>query len=209
MSNSRSRNFREGNRKKQPEKFILTVVCEGEVTESDYLGYFKRLYRDKLTIKIVSGIGTDPESLVNCAVAARKGDQDPNHSVWILGDQDNSISQILRAQMDRAAANGCVYLLSVPNFEVWILLHFEVLTTFLSIDQAQSRAHTFLTNIERRENRKMLTEKHQIYLHDKFGIAQRNLKILNKDNSTKGLTFPFNPSTAVDSLISFIFSKVS
>lgn len=111
----------------------LLVVCEGEVTEVDYLagitGYFVSL---PVTVEPL-GLGADPYHVVRTAIDQRdeadkeaRKTRDANRrfeEVWCLVDVDEHerLPDALRLA-SREAVNVAV---SNPCFELWLLYHFQ------------------------------------------------------------------------------------
>lgn len=115
-----------------PRKRFL-VVCEGAVTEPEYLESVSRRMRNALVeIHVEGGLGV-PLALVRKAIAlataARtraKREHDDNlefDQVWCVHDVDDHPN--LNDARQLAAANGVLLAVSNPSFELWLLLHFR------------------------------------------------------------------------------------
>lgn len=103
---------------------------EGETEEL----YFDQFKAKNVKIQVQRGKGTDPKSLVTAADnlieefkkegSLRRGDQ-----VWIVLDQDDStpeqLEKIFDWQQVRANQADRGVGLSIPQFEYWLLLHYE------------------------------------------------------------------------------------
>jgi hypothetical protein len=111
---------------------VILVVCEGEVTEPDYVDGFRRAYgANTVRVKVVAP-GGDPVGLVERAVqlraeaddrAERERDENRRYDeVWCVFDVDEHAR--LRQARDRAAEAGIRLAVSNPCFELWLLLHF-------------------------------------------------------------------------------------
>jgi len=111
---------------------LILVVCEGTVTEPEYLDGFRRAERANTVRVHIKTPGGDPLALVEHAagVAAEareraRREEDDNQcydEVWCVFDVDE------HARLDEARrrARECGILLAVSNpcFELWLLLHF-------------------------------------------------------------------------------------
>lgn len=115
-------------------KPIVLVVCEGAVTEKEYLqGFANRCRNSRVQIKIASEAGRDPKSLVEVAKshkkraeeAAEKGDSNLAYDqVWCLHDiDDHPVDKVIGAK-DMARDNGIELAVSNPCIELWLFLHF-------------------------------------------------------------------------------------
>jgi hypothetical protein len=109
----------------------LLIVCEGDVTE---VIYFDGVRRDrglpKSLVRIV-GAGADPKSVVDLAVRLKNENLELNSNdqdqlfdaVWCVFDRDSHTT--IPAAKQKAAANQVDVAFSNPNFELFLLLHFE------------------------------------------------------------------------------------
>jgi hypothetical protein len=111
----------------------LLVVCEGENTEPQYIRGLERFLRDaSLSIEIPPEHG-DPKKLVEVAKefnsdavkdARRSGDDNLRFDeVWCVFDRDDHERFDAACQMARD--NLFSLAVSNPNFELWLLLHFQ------------------------------------------------------------------------------------
>ena len=118
-----------GRRKPQfDERERLLVVCEGAKTERVYFEALRAKYRLRTVDVVVCGSdrGTDPVSVVECALDRRKA-EGFNH-VWCVIDTESyrkARERKLSAALDLARQNEIQVAISNPCFEFWYLLHFE------------------------------------------------------------------------------------
>ena len=117
---------------REPKPLIL-IVCEGEVTEPQYLrGFTNACQNPRVNIQIPSNHGT-PKTLVGLAkkykrdaesAAAQEGDDNVAFdSVWCVFDVDEHPLMLDAIQMARD--NDIHLAISNPAFEIWLLLHFR------------------------------------------------------------------------------------
>lgn len=123
----------------------ILVLCEGEVTEPEYIDAFRREHANRLVRVEVYAPGGDPKAIVAQALERRahaeqeaKRARDENlkfDEVWCVVDADEHarLADALRA----ADANGIKVALSNPCFELWLLLHFADQTGFLTVTEAR------------------------------------------------------------------------
>jgi len=109
------------------------VVCEGRVTEPEYVRGFSRWCRNPLVeVEVAEGHGV-PLTLVRIAKARKHASgrearraRDENLSfdeVWCVFDVDEHPA--LGEAREMARANGIRLAVSNPCFELWLLLHFR------------------------------------------------------------------------------------
>jgi len=106
------------------------IVCEGSATEPAYLeGVLKHLgNRVILDIKTPH---SDPKSIVSLAAklrkdsirAARKDRYLGYEQIWCVFDRDEH--PFVAEALEQARANKIQVAFSDPNFELWLLLHFQ------------------------------------------------------------------------------------
>jgi hypothetical protein len=110
---------------------LILVVCEGKVTEPEYVEEF-RLAHGATTVRVhVHAPGGDPKALVEAAIAKRdeaaqrvKREGDPNlayDEVWCVFDVDEH-ARLEEARV-LAGKGGIDLAISNPCFELWLLLH--------------------------------------------------------------------------------------
>lgn len=123
---------------------LLLVVCEGEVTEPQYLRGFARAQGANTVRLRVVAPGGDPRALVEHAVelrdqaagrAAREGDATHIYDeVWCVFDvDDHARLATARELADRTAIGLAV---SNPSFELWLILHFRNQSAHLTSKRA-------------------------------------------------------------------------
>ncbi|WP_055478698.1 RloB family protein [Sphaerimonospora mesophila] len=106
----------------------MYVACEGESTEPDYLRYLNEQFGDgddgrrPFRIQpVYRKNGMTPAKVVEAVREAAAEDE-----AWALFDRDShhEIPQAVKA----AAASGIEFAFSHPSFDLWLLLHFQMLT---------------------------------------------------------------------------------
>ena len=116
----------------------ILIVTEGEKTEPNYLiGLRNHLKLQAADIHVVKADGTDPLSVVGCAVElrdqrkreAKRGCTVPYDSVWAVFDTERAdTNPKLNDALQKARGQKVNVALSNPCFEFWILLHDEYTT---------------------------------------------------------------------------------
>lgn len=117
---------------RQPRHRIL-VVCEGEITEQEYIKAFQELCRNpRVDVRLADERGV-PLTVVRAAVrlkaeAERRADAERDDNllydeVWAVYDVDKHPN--LNDATQLADAKGVCRAVSNPCFELWALLHFR------------------------------------------------------------------------------------
>jgi hypothetical protein len=109
----------------------LLIVCEGDVTEVTYFDGARRDRRLPKTLVRIFGAGADPKSVVELAVRLKNENMQAHHNdpdqlfdaVWCVFDRDSHTT--IPAAKRLAAANQIDVAFSNPNFELFLLLHYE------------------------------------------------------------------------------------
>ncbi len=111
----------------------LLILCEGENTERQYIEGFAKKHRKSLVYVKIADVTGVPMTLVreaknlrDAAADAASREQDRNllfDQVWCVFDLDEHPN--VTAAMTMARANGIKVALSVPCFELWLVLHFR------------------------------------------------------------------------------------
>jgi hypothetical protein len=134
VSNRRNRERRPGRRPPfRPPRPRILVVCEGEVTEPEYLRAFQAACRNPRVDILIHPVRSIPSNLVHVAERRKREadqravkEQDDNlifDEVWCVFDVDEH-PRIPEA-LDLARRNGISVAMSNPCFELWLLLHVQ------------------------------------------------------------------------------------
>ena len=129
-----NRDRRPGRREpfRTPKPTIL-IVCEGEVTEKQYIEKLAEHHRNsRVTVKFAKEHG-DPKTLVDTAKSlkqaaekAARREHDANikyDSVWCMFDIDEHL--YVHEAREMASANGIRLAISNPCIELWLYMHLQ------------------------------------------------------------------------------------
>lgn len=124
---------------------VIHVVAEGQVTEPNYCKALNKYFRNEHNFHINTAYsenrGLHPLEVAETAISAAADlDRDeggPPHEIWALFDRDEhpdvrEAFARLRRHNATAAQNGHKEVgvaFSHPSFDLWLLLHFQSLTT--------------------------------------------------------------------------------
>jgi hypothetical protein len=111
----------------------ILVLCEGQVTEFEYLDGLRREEQNRLVEVEIDFEGGAPKTLVErAALRKRNSEEEARHAhdenlkydeVWCVFDVDEHPK--LPDARQQARDNGIKLAISNPCFELWLLLHFR------------------------------------------------------------------------------------
>jgi hypothetical protein len=175
---------------------LILVVCEGRVSEPEYLVAF-RIAHGANTVRVrVESPGGDPKALVERAVRLRdEADREARRArdrnlrydeVWCVFDVDQH--QRLDDARTEAGRSRIHLAVSEPCFELWLLLHFVDQTAHLSPGQARDQLRKHLPSYD----------KHVSFadVSGGYGKAVRRAEALDARHAAAGSS-GHNPSTGV------------
>lgn len=136
-NNNISRKDRLKSKRQAPANYL--IVCEGKKTEPNYFNGLKRKINEKYGNKVdvlipnidVKGTGMNTTSLVKYTQKTVNHANKVYGQVWVVFDKDDYNDE----QFDLAIDN-CNYNVawSNPNFELWLLAHFNKVNRYVSKD---------------------------------------------------------------------------
>ena len=206
----------------------ILIVAEGENTEPIYFDIVRnRFAAPTVELEICGHCRGHPKGLTDEALRIRKkrktearknktkinqlGDFD---EIWIVFDADVLTPSQLRQGIDYATRCGVKVAYSEPCFEFWILLH-KIYTTAL-----MSKCENVYPRLERAFGWKSYSKEGKCVLDARVHLdtivneacvqkAVKNAQQIRTHHKTAGSSFPSNPSTQVDRLITAINEAVS
>ena len=187
---------------RKPKRTVL-IVCEGEKTEITYFNKFK-IRNSGVHIDAVHGKCTDPKNIVDFAEERMNNkwsiDFDEGDGVWCVFDVDDNTDHVLKNTFEHAKTKNIQIALSNPCFELWFLLHYKLILSQISRDEALIELKKYIKNYKKNMD---------VYpiLKDKQGDAIQNAKKLNKKHKDQNIDLfnrRSNPATQVFELIEFI-----
>ena len=134
------RNYKRRDSSRSPKPRIV-VVTEGTSTEPLYLKLFRRLHGIASVAVEVIALGQDPRAVVERAISEKDesgSDADAeNDSFWAMFDRDEH--NRFDEAVDLAKGNHIRTAISNPCFELWAVLHYELLDAPISRHECQRR----------------------------------------------------------------------
>ena len=197
-------NRRPRGQKNRREFRLILIGSEGSKNSNTEIEYFKNFARSKsYRIKWINGNETDPVNLVNQAVNSLNKESDFDtefgDKCYILldADTDKKKNKQIEKAMKIAGSSNIKLIISVPTFEVWLLLHFEKVNMYLTNEQALKKIKKYISNYKKGEN--CFDE-----LKDNLQTAISNAKQVNSehiDEFNKSKFVECNPYTDVYKVI--------
>lgn len=188
-----------------PQARVL-IVGEGKKTEPRYL--IAPCRRKGLTAveAISSSDGSDPMSVVECAIARRGAASEagsPYGRVWCVFDRDEHVR--VPEAMAVAADNGIEVVFSGPCVELWYLLHFRYSTRYLGPGDAESELRErylsgYAKSLDNREWRRIYAQE----LEPREEEACRHANSLRRHHEQNSARLPeitWNPYSFMDRLV--------
>lgn len=190
----------------EPNKKIV-VICEGEVTEPNYLNTFSKYFKNPLVVVEVMPKGGPIRSLVSKAKARKdqlvresrysRDSFDKNFQVWGMADVDAhpKLSEALAVANDV----GIKMALSNPCFEIWGVFHFELQDGGIDRHAAQRRLEKLMPGYLHSGNAVFDAEVISTHYETALQNATLALRRREEEGTPRG-----NPSTNVHELLEII-----
>lgn len=182
----------------QKTRKVIRVFTEGEKTEPNYFNSIKvELRLSEVDIK-VDGRGDHTISLVEWVIAEKKSveSSDEDTEWWVVFDKDDHAD--FNKAIEKAQANGINVAYSNECFELWFILHFELLQSAIG----RAKYYEKLTGLLSRKYDKTNSDIYSL-IKDKEATAIKNARNLEKAHDKAG-TASFekrDPSTSVYKLV--------
>lgn len=122
------------------QKETLLIVCEGEETEPNYFRSFRVTTARVMPI----GTGYNTITVVDEAIRLKNGANPAYDQVWAVFDKDSFPAHNFNTAIQRAHANGIHVAYSNEAFEMWYILHFNLVNASLSRTQYQGILRGYL-----------------------------------------------------------------
>jgi len=178
----------------------VVIVCEGEVTEQIYFHGIRVARRIGLDRVVIYGAAGDPKRVVDKAVGEKKENDARNKSqgivaadtVWAVFDRDEH--RKIPEAMQKATQNGIGIAFSNPNFELFLLLHFEPLNREEHREKVTRLLKKHIPDYEKHFD----YEKYKF--HERYPKAKEHINVINSRSTiTAGINTP--PYCCVDILV--------
>jgi hypothetical protein len=191
---------------RRPPKKVVIILNQGSETEPNYFKNFKSEKERESSIaviKVVSGKGKDPISLVNDAKYMKHVEYKnvPIERLYCVYDVDNTSEKELKSSEKEANENGILTCVSNPCFELWFLLHFRYTTAnFSSYDALKDHLLGCIPGYKKEKDAyDILKPKQQVAISHARQLRKYHSEAGN-DSSVRGC----NPSTQVYELVEYL-----
>jgi hypothetical protein len=135
----------------------VLIVCEGEKTEPNYFEEIRKIFKiPSAHIKIIqSELGTQPLRVVESAIKEFEKFKvyDRVYAVFDRDDHEGYANAIAKAEAYRNKLKNderkivpFSAIVSVPNFEFWLLLHFEDVRQWIHREEVYNRLKSFISD---------------------------------------------------------------
>lgn len=183
----------------RPERRTVVIFCEGKESEPDYLNGVKRLpeVRQNTAVDIEIAPERDvPLPLV--AAAVRRKQDDEVDEVWCVFDVEAPQPHPnLERAMQLARKHGVQVAVSNPCFELWLILHHQEHSAFLSTKDAERLRETLDGGSGKHVDPDRYLPRRRQAADRASALAQRH--------AHNGLSFPHdNPSSTVGDLLAAV-----
>lgn len=177
---------------------VIRIFTEGTKTEPNYFNSIRTELR-LVGVEIkVDGLKRSTTSLVDWVIE-RKSElsrtDEENTEWWVVFDRDDHSG--FNQSIQRAEAEGINVAYSNECFELWFILHFELLSTAIGREKYYEKL-TKILGYKYEKN----TDIYNL-IKDKESTAIKNAKALEKEYSDAGITSyeKMDPSTSVYKLV--------
>ncbi len=192
----------------RPTRRALLVFAEGELTEEDYLNFWRRRFRRQVTVNIDEFHGT-PLALVQHAIEAKLTEEKmqkrrrgwAHDEVWCIFDVDSHPH--LEEARTLAGSHGINLAISNPCIELWFVLHFAEQTAYIDRRSVQRLAKEHLKCGKELDNAAL--EK----MADGFEAAKARARALEAKHVGDATPAPGNPSSDVWRIVDSIASPAA
>ena len=180
------------------ERRTFVILCEGKETEPQYLRALKQLpeVREVVSVDIQGPVGR-PLQLVEAAIEVQS-DNDEIDEVWCVFDVEAPQKHPnLKEGLALAREKGIKTAVSNPCFEVWLVLHFDRCSAWLTTDNA--------VKLRRKHDSSARKEVDgELYMPLRETAAKR-ARDLSDNHVNNGTSFPNdNPSSGMFQLLEAI-----
>jgi len=181
----------------------VVIVCEGDVTEKIYfhgVRIQRRVQRARMELHLAVGV---PMTVVHRAIEVKEMNArrnkldniDLSEDVWAVFDRDD-FDRIPEA-MALAKANGIKVAFSNPNFELFLLLHFQEFNREEHRDVVVRLLRRHIRGYDKSYDYDALG------LHDLYVSAKKRAKTINERSRLRS-GIPSPPYTSIERLIDYL-----
>jgi hypothetical protein len=192
-----ARRFTQRKRNSSRPNKVIRVYTEGERTEPNYFNSIRDELR-KPEIKIqVYGLGDHTMPLVDAVIREKESVSGTDEETvwWVVIDRDDHPQ--FNECIEKAEANGINVAYANECFELWFILHFELLDSSIGRDNFAPKLKKLL-GVKYEKNMDVYS-----LIRDKESVAIRNAKKLEQNRDNEGITSKVDrdPSTTVYKLV--------
>ena len=186
---------------KRPPAKVIRIHTEGEITERDYIDHWNKK-NNQVTFSPGS-YGHPPQILVSKAISDMRENQAKSSAkkrydeIWCVFDKNTHPN--LEETVSKAKKHGIRTAISNPCFELWLVLHYENQTSYISSSDIQKRAQKL--RIVDAQNKKEIRDDSYQTLTDEYEVAKERAIELDKMHERNDSPKGSNPSSNVWKLV--------
>jgi len=182
----------------------VLIVCEGKKTEPNYLKGVRDFLRlSNSNVEVTGECGSDPSSVVAKAKELKKADAGYD-KIFCVFDRDKH--ERFAEAVQEATTSRFISVVSIPCFEVWVLLHFAFTSKPYAASKGKSICDRVIKDVRSLNGLAAYQKGDKTLfsvLKDRLGDAMANAQRLRTQNQKNGSQ---NPSTDMDELVGYLFS---
>ncbi len=197
-----------------PESYL--IVCEGETEKQYFEAIIKKIEGEReqrFPAKIIAA-GANTKSLVVSTKDEIRRASIVYSNVWCVFDKDDFPDGNFNSEIEKAEKEGYGAAWSNEAFELWFLLHFQLLTTKLTRGQYNKKLNEIYRTKSIGELKYKKNDPNIYDILEKHGSVRdaiRNAKKLKKQNANTVSNAKKNPETTVfvlvEKLLKYLSSK--
>ncbi|MFI6994354.1 RloB family protein [Nonomuraea wenchangensis] len=189
----------------RPERKTVVIFCEGEASEPDYINTLKRLPEVRSNTAI--SIEIDPEqgvplTLVKRAVERKLADDEVDECWCVFDVEWPKNHPNLKQAIKLAEQHGIRLAISNPCFELWLILHYEKQTAYMSTKDAERKSR----GLDGRTGKRIAGE---LYMKNRRIASQRAMELSRLHVQNESLFPRNNPSSTMYDLLTAIEPRPS
>lgn len=194
------------NRRNKKLKKKIYIFCEGE-TEANYFDMLSKKYKESYRIKVYAkSTGQTSLQLVNYAIQSynnmSKKQKDEVDKIYVVFDKDQVEANEIKKAFTRAKGRNIDIGFSNSSFELWLLMHFKDVNTFMNQSDLEKEleAKLNISNYHDSKGKIKLVN----YFEDQIYLAMENG---NKFDNNFQNNITKNPYTNLKYIINDIYGQ--
>lgn len=195
-------------------RVYFLIVCEGTKTEPNYFNAFKEtlpIGTVFITNMAIIGTGKNTKSLVDFTIKHKSCSIKSYDKVWAVFDKDSFSDDLFNSAIIKAQTNGIDCAWSNEAFELWFLLHFQLIQNAMSREDYQSFFEREVKKVCGKDYEYKKNDPNTFKILQKYGDQEQAIKWAEtlEDNHKDEKYATHNPCTKVHLLIKQLLNPQS